>query len=245
MIIHHSQIGTHHSNHNEDALVFAELTEDHVLIAAMDGYSMGTDSYFASALIGKTLRKIARQTNLRTFAERESPTTPALLHQVMKTLFADLRQLNATLGLDQNELLTTLVLAVVETSGQQAEIIVVGGGLVACDEEIKEFAQNDRPDYLGHHLREDFADWWNRQTQRVRCANFLSLALATDGILSFRPFSPDPYRPVTEDEITEFLLTTLDDGEPETMYRRKLIYIRDTFGLEPTDDLTVVRFVVE
>lgn len=244
MIIYHSQIGSHHTNHNEDALVFADLTEHHLLMAVMDGCSMGTDSHFASTLIGKTLRKIARQTNMRTFAERRSPTTEELLRQVMENLFQDLQDLNAALDLDHDELLTTLILAIVDRRGPQAEVLVVGDGLVACDEEIKTFDQENKPDYLGYHLRENFSDWWNLQTQRIRCTDFLDLALTTDGILSFRPFSPDPYRPVSDEEITTFLLTTRDEGDSETMYRRKLLYIRDEFGLEPTDDLTVVRYIV-
>ena len=244
MIVSHSQIGSHHTNHNEDALVYADLTGDHLLMAVMDGSSSGTDSHFAASLVGKTLRKIARHTNLRTFAERRAPTTEELLAAVMENLLQDLREINASLDLDQDELLTTLVLAVVDRRGAQADIVVIGDGLVACDEEIKEFSQPLSPDYLGHLLREEFSDWWSSQTQRVRCTDFLDLALSTDGILSFRPFSPDPYRPVSPDEITEFLLTTRDEGEPETMYRRKLIYIRNKFGLEPTDDLTVLRYLI-
>ncbi|MEM6772263.1 MAG: protein phosphatase 2C domain-containing protein [Bacteroidota bacterium] len=245
MIIHHTQIGSHHTNHNEDALVFADLTEHHQLLAVMDGCSMGTDSHFASTLVGKTLRKIAHQTNLRTFAESESPDTKTLLRRVVEQLFTDLRTLSTSLDLQYDELLTTLVLAIVDQRGPQAEVIVIGDGLVACDEEILEFDQQNQPDYLGYHLREDFTDWWSRQDQRVRCADFLDLALATDGVLSFRPYSPDPFRPVSQEEITEFLLTGRDDGDPETLYRRKLLHVRDGFGLEPTDDLTVVRYLVD
>lgn len=244
MIIHHTQIGTHHTNHNEDALVYAELTEHHLLMAAMDGCSMGTDSHFAATLIAKCLRKIARQTNLKTFAERQSPPTETLLREVMQALFSDLQHFNAKLDLDHDELLSTLLLAVVDRSGRQAEVVVVGDGLVACDGEIKTFDQQNKPDYLGYHLRENFEDWWNQQSQRVRCTDFLDFGLATDGILSFRPFSPDPYRPVTEEEITEFLLTTRDEGDPETMYRRQLMYIRENFGQEPTDDLSIIRYIL-
>lgn len=244
MIIQHTEIGSHHTNHNEDALVTADLTDQHHLLAVMDGCSTGTDSHFASTLIGKTLRKIARHNNLRTFAERRLPTTEELLTSVMESLFQELNQLRASLDLDQDELLSTLVLAVVRGNEPQAEIIVVGDGVVACDGEIMEFDQDNKPDYLGYHLRDAFSRWWPRQTQRISCADFLDLAIATDGILSFRPFSPDPYRPVTADEITEFLLTNRDDGPPETLYRRQLLYIRDTFGLEHTDDFTVVRYMV-
>lgn len=243
MIIHHTQIGSHHTNHNEDAVVVAELTDRHHLLAVMDGCSMGTDSHFASTLVGKTLRKIARHTNQRTFAERKVPSTKALLPEVMEALFKELNVLKAGLDLDHDELLTTLVLAILEENGTQAEIVVVGDGVIACDGEIIEFDQDNKPDYLGYHLRESFSNWWPQQTQRVNCTDFLDLAISSDGILSFRPYSPDSFPPVTEAEITEFLLTNRDDGPPETLYRRQLLHIRNTFGLEHTDDFSVVRYM--
>lgn len=214
-------------------------------MAVMDGCSSGTDSHFASGLVAKLLRKVARQTNLRTFAERRQPTTAELLRETTEVLFTDLRRLNAELGLAYDELLTTLVLAIVDRQGPRAEVIVVGDGLVSCDGETIEYDQDNKPDYLGYHLQEDFADWWNVQTQRIVCEDFLDLSLATDGVLSFRPFSHDSYRPVSQEELTQFLFSARDEGVPETLYRRLLLRVRDQFGLEPTDDLTVVRYMVD
>lgn len=244
MVITYSRIGSHHTDHNEDACVTEELTDRHVMIAVMDGCSAGTDSHLASTLVAKILRKIARQTNQRTFAERRQPTVNELLRDTLRTLFADLRRLNAELALDYDELLTTLVLAVVDREGPRAEVLTVGDGVVACDGEIVEYDHDNKPDYLGYHLHDDFDDWWNLQTQRIVCEDFLDLALATDGVFSFRPFSRDPYRPVADDELVKFLLTARDEGEVETLYRRQLLYIRDKFGLEATDDLTIARYTV-
>ena len=56
-----SHIGEFHVNHNEDFLVLEEAGSTRKLIAVMDGCSSGTDSYFASTLIGKLLRKIAKK----------------------------------------------------------------------------------------------------------------------------------------------------------------------------------------
>lgn len=244
MLLTHSQIGTHHVNHNEDAWVTEDLTDRHLLLAVMDGCSMGTDSHFASTLVAKVLRNIARQTNQRTFAERRQPTSGELLRGTFEQLFTNLRRLNAELGLGPDELLSTLVLAVVDRQGPRAEVLAVGDGLVSCDGETIEYDHDNRPDYLGYHLHDNFDDWWDAQTQRVVCKDFLDLGLATDGLLSFRPFSHDSYQPVTPEELTEFLFTVRDEGNPETFYRRQMIYVRDRFGLAPSDDLTVVRYVV-
>lgn len=244
IVITYSHIGSHHVNHNEDALVVEDLTDRHLLLAVMDGCGAGTDSHFAATLAAKLLRKIARQTNQRTFAERRQPTTSELLKETLRNLFADLRRLNAELGLKYDELLTTLVLAVVDRHGPRAEVLTVGDGLIHCDGEIQEYDHDNKPDYLGYHLREDFDDWFNVQPQRLVCEYFLDFALATDGLLSFRPFSHDSYRPVTDDELLEFLFTARDEGEPETLYRRLIGHVKSEFGLEATDDVTVVRYLV-
>jgi len=211
----------------------------------MDGCSSGTDSHFASGLVAKVLRRIAKQTNLRSFAERTEPTTEGLLRETLRTLFADLQRLNADLDLAYDELLTTLMLAVVDQRERNAEIIVIGDGVVACDEEIVEFLQENKPDYLGYYLTEDFDDYWATLKQRVTARDFLDLALASDGVFSFRAFSHDSYRPVTEDELLTFLLVDRHEGAEENAYRRKLMYVSNTFGLKATDDLTVVRVMVE
>lgn len=243
-LLTYSQIGSHHTDHNEDAFVTAEITDRHLLLAVMDGCSTGDDSYFAASLIGKVLRRIARQTNLRTFAERTDPSTADLLQATLRTLFADLARLKADLDLAETELLSTLVLAIVDTAGRDAEIVVIGDGVIACDEEILEFDQNNKPDYLGYHLAEDFDDYWNGLRQRVSARDFLDLAIASDGVHSFKAFSYDSYRPTTDDELLGFLLVDRDEGPTENTYRRKLMYVSNTFGLKPVDDLTVVRVMI-
>ena len=56
-----TQIGEFHINHNEDFLVTHEIGKDKLMIAVMDGCTMGTESHFASTLIGKLLRQISKE----------------------------------------------------------------------------------------------------------------------------------------------------------------------------------------
>ncbi|MFK8163234.1 MAG: hypothetical protein AB8H12_12285, partial [Lewinella sp.] len=88
---------------------------------------------------------------------------------------------------------------------------------------------------------EDFEDYWNGLTQRISAVDFQDLAMASDGVFSFKPFSHDSFRPVTEDELLTFLLVDRDEGPIENTYRRKLMYVSSNFGLKASDDLTVVR----
>ena len=64
-------IGAFHTNYCEDFLVVAELGSQQQLVAIMDGCSMGTESTFASLLIGKLLRKIAKEFFYQEFVQSE------------------------------------------------------------------------------------------------------------------------------------------------------------------------------
>ena len=66
-----SHIGEFHVNYNEDFMVSEEAGKSRKMIAVMDGCSSGTDSHFASTLIGKLLRKIAKQEAYREYAQKQ------------------------------------------------------------------------------------------------------------------------------------------------------------------------------
>lgn len=65
-----SKIGEFHINHNEDSSAITEIGDDKIMIAVMDGCSMGKESHFASTLIAKLLRKIGKEISFRDFAEK-------------------------------------------------------------------------------------------------------------------------------------------------------------------------------
>ena len=79
-----------HTEHNGDALVAEELTDRHLLLAVADGG--GENCHFAATLTVRTLRSLARQTSLRTFAERRRTVTADLLRDTVRELRAELRQ---------------------------------------------------------------------------------------------------------------------------------------------------------
>lgn len=241
-ILSFTQIGTHHSNHNEDAFATAELTDNHRLIAVINGSAAGKKGYFTAALVAQLLEKIAGEISLKTFAEKSSPNTTSLLRSCMDQLVRNLAKQKARLSLLEEDLLVTLTMGVVDVQERNAEIVVVGSGIVSCDGETIELSQYSEPDYLGNHLEEgDFTEWWATHDKRISCENCLDLAIATPGILTFKSFSHDSYKPVTEDELITFLLTQRNDGPIEQMFRRKVLYIEDKFGLLATDDVTIVR----
>ena len=65
-----TQIGSFHTNHNEDSLITHKIGNHKLLIAVMDGCSMGIESHFASTLIAKILKKLALEFYYLEFAKK-------------------------------------------------------------------------------------------------------------------------------------------------------------------------------
>ena len=103
-------IGEHHTNHCEDYVVVESLGKNKWLCAVMDGCTMGRDSYFASTLVGKLLRKIAVEKSYQTFYDLgEETTVQADVKEVLSKLMAELKEIKSRLLLKEDELLTTLI----------------------------------------------------------------------------------------------------------------------------------------
>ena len=61
------QIGDYHVNYCEDHCLSASIGNDKLLCAVMDGCTMGRDSYLIATLVGKILRKIAKEQGYKEF----------------------------------------------------------------------------------------------------------------------------------------------------------------------------------
>ena len=239
----YSQIGTFHTNHNEDFFIQTELTDEHILIAVSDGCSMGIESYFASALIGKLLRKISKSIYYQSFIQSTIHTNNQLLFNILNQLFQQLSFIKNELDLEINELLSTLILSVIDTNNQTAEIITIGDGLVVCNDKLYEYEQNNRPDYLGYHLHKKFDDWFKNQEQLLSLQNIQDISLSTDGIFTFRQFDNHIYSTISEQEIINHLLISTQNSSFETMLKKQVIELEKEFGMKSTDDLTIVRIL--
>lgn len=236
-----STIGAFHVDHNEDAKVVEELAAQYLLIAVMDGCSSGKESHFASTLIAKVLRKIAKELSYRAFAEKQERELKAYQEEVIRRLFEDLKVLKDRLYLGMEELLSTLVLGLLDLNGQSAEIIAIGDGLVYCDGKAYEFEQGDKPDYLGYHLNEDFEEWFRTQTQRLSLEQFSDLSISTDGIFTFKHFDGGEYPSLSASDIIDGLLVDDQWQDYEMMLKKKVLELEREYGLSPSDDLAIIR----
>jgi Protein phosphatase 2C len=233
------QIGQHHINHCEDYLLTTEIGAGKLLCAVMDGCSMGTDSYFAATLTGKILRKIAKEHQFREFIEKTQLPPATLLKTVLRQLFEELRSAKNQLQLERDELLHTLLISIADTRTSAAEFICIGDGLICIDGQLFEFEQDDRPDYLGYHLHEDFESWFDNQQQRISRPQLRDFSLCSDGVFTFKRFDTTSYG--EPGDVIDLLLHDTSDLDSPNMLHRKMVAIKTNWGLLPTDDLAIVR----
>lgn len=238
-----TSIGTYHTNHNEDFLVKCELENNRILLAVMDGCSMGQESHFASTLTGKLLRKIAKEIYFKSFIEKDDLPLADLLKNILRQLFSELKRLQHQLMLGRNELLSTLIISVIETEQRKAEILTIGDGLICYNGQMIEYDQDNVPDYLGYHLDQDFEDWFSEQEQRLSLENIIDLSISTDGIFSFEAFNNKRYPEIDSNYLIYSMLIEQGSIDSDRMLQNKLSTIEETYGLKPYDDLTILRVI--
>lgn len=240
-----SKIGGFHTNHNEDSSVIIDIGEEMILCAVMDGSSRGIESYFASTLIKKLVRKIGKELSYKEFAEKTKKKPNEYLKEVMNQLFQGLGQIKNQLHLEREEVLSTLILGILEKTQKEIEIIAIGDGLICFNGKFIEYDQADKPDYLGYHLTEEFETWYQNHSQKLSLKNVTDISISTDGIFTFKNFDGKEYDNITEGEILEYLM--IDEGwaNQENMLNKKLREIEKKFGLKPSDDLTIIRVKID
>ena len=235
-----TKTGDHHVNHCEDYTITETLGTDKILCAVMDGCTMGTDSYFASTLTGKLLRKIAIERRFQAFYEK----TPSLdckaeSKEVLRRLMTELRAIKNLLFLNSDELLTTLILGVFDLQKNEGFVLTVGDGLVYANGVYTEYEQNNIPDYIGYHLSEDFETWFSAQHQVVTVDTLSDISLSTDGIFTFLPYDQGIYN-ISKDPV-DYLLLDCSDEDMANMLLKKTTFLEQHCGLRPTDDLGIIR----
>lgn len=222
------QIGAYHLQHCEDYLFHDHIGADRLLCAVMDGCTMGTDSYLIATLVGKLLRKIVKERHYLEFYQPSHLSLSQELKSIVQQLFNELKILKHQLQLEQREMLTTIIIFLLDKNNGAG--LVVGDGVLSIDGQLTVFEQDNKPDYLGYHLQEDFDSWYARQAV-LNITNYTDLSLSTDGISSFMALEGGE----TEMDPLTYLLA--DPG----VLDKKLKYLEHQAGLRPTDDVAIIR----
>lgn len=240
-----TRIGSFHLDYCEDYAVCIDLGKDRQLLAVMDGCTMGEESYFASALFGRLLRKIGKEAYYKEYIEGRKTTVSDQIKSIVGSLFEEVILAKNLLHLEREELLTTVLLAVLDDEENQGEIVCIGDGVVCIDGSITEFNQDNQPDYLAYHLGEKFDDWYEGLRQKLRIEKFTDISLCTDGILTFADKESSKIREDQLDRIIKDLLLDRTDLKNENMFIKKMHRIEAEWGLINTDDVGIVRVVLD
>lgn len=244
-VFQYTQIGQHHTNNNEDAVIFYEISKSRILLAIMDGCSSGSDSHFASQLIAKTLRKIAKDISYQIFVTKKIEPLNFTLRHVAQSLFHTMATTNRQLDLQYDELLSTVVIGLYDNIDHRAEILISGDGFINCNGKLYAYEQENKPDYMAYHLRKSFEEWYEGHTSKLSVTNVQDLSLTTDGIFTFRSFDTSHYPVISEEEIIDFLLKDANGKENALMLQKKCYTLKSQYGLLPTDDLSIVRLICQ
>ncbi|WP_375561650.1 protein phosphatase 2C domain-containing protein [Bernardetia sp. OM2101] len=235
------QIGEFHTNYCEDFLIKEQLASNQILIAVLDGCTMGTESVFTSILYGKILRKIAKNMFYEEFVSQQNQEVDlqSKLKTILQELIEDTKEIKNKLGLETNELLSTLILGIIDTKNYNAELITIGDGLICVDGKFTEYKQNNTPDYLGYHLTENFEEFYKNQQQKLSISNFEDLSISTDGIFTFKNLENQNHQK-SESEIINYLLIDNQESEFDNFLDRKVRNLKKINHVV-TDDLAIIR----
>ncbi|SNR28561.1 MULTISPECIES: protein phosphatase 2C domain-containing protein [Hymenobacter] len=231
--------GEYHADFCEDFSVVQPMGSGRWLCAVMDGCTMGRESHFASTLAAKIIRKVVKERQYQQFHEDISATSVQQeLVEIMAALFGEFQQARNYLLLDTNELLTTLVMALLDQNTGEVYGLAVGDATVAINERITRFEQDNQPDYLAYHLGQHFEEWLAQHKQSFHSTSCTNLGLATDGIDSFQSTDSSPS---DTRAIAHYLLVDDELTERSEMLNIKLKRLENRYSLVPMDDLAVVR----
>ncbi|WP_343587651.1 protein phosphatase 2C domain-containing protein [Flavobacterium sp.] len=238
------KIGDYHQNNCEDHLYIGDYGKGMILCAVMDGCTTALESHFASTLVGKILKKICIEKGYKEFIKKDdniTVDTEENLKLVLRDLLMELKTVKNTLMLDSKELLTTIIIMLANKNNGEGIIIAIGDGFASVNGKVYEFEQNNKPDYLGFHLSEDFEEFYDSQKQKIRFNKIEDISISTDGIFSF-----EKVRNTKSDEeinVINFLTAEKTDFEKVDMIDSKLKILENHFGMVSTDDFSLIRII--
>ncbi|MBW8684540.1 protein phosphatase 2C domain-containing protein [Chitinophaga rhizophila] len=232
------QRGRYHPLYCEDHLFHDNINPHTYVAAVMDGSTMGRDSHLISTLTGKLLRKIVKAKAYADLRSLVNISPEEHLQDTARQLFQELNAIRNQVQLERYELMTTLLLMVIDTKLDKAVILIIGDGAICVNGNISIFNQDNKPDYLGYHLAEHFDSWYQRQ-YRLTFQNIRDISLSTDGVTSFTPLKPV----IAEIDPIRFLLVDHEKAETDEMLNMKCKSLEFQYQMRPTDDVAIVRFI--
>lgn len=179
------RIGKHHVNNCEDSAGSYKIGGSRELIVVCDGCSMGNKSHYVSELIQKILREISKEEDYREYVSDDDLCISELLKSVCSSLFTRISKVYQLTGSHKYDYLSTMLITIVDYKSLEYAYMISGDGVVWIDEKAEVYDQNNQPNYIGYHLDIDFEDWFSNEVIIKNGIFLRSIAVSTDGILTF------------------------------------------------------------
>lgn len=232
----HISKGSMHKVFCEDFLIEHQINEKLKIYGVFDGCSSGKNSHFASALFGKSIISAAEWMVFN--------NNQVILKKIVYQAFSLIDETKDILNLQTEELLSTIIVMLINEETKKADILAIGDGLVSVNHQITNIDQNNQPDYPIYHFDEiktfdDFSEYYSKQLAFLN-VDVEDITISTDGINSFMlqgQNSAEDFNVIDYFVKDEFL-----KGNP-AMLSRKHNIISKKYSLENTDDLAIIRVI--
>ena len=234
--------GRAHTQRCEDESLVFSYNQIAVIIA-FDGCSSGKDSYFASGLFAKLFKKIAIQH--KTYLENldENSNLRHVTYNLMELFFNELKYSFSYFVLDLSEILSTIVLSVVNIKTKQSYSVIVGDGSIYIDGIIHSInAEENAPYYISYFLSTPFADVWEYNINKYSFKVERVIAVLSDGIDSFKNYNENRY--VTEAEKKDIIARFLESNyllNNKIGLARICNMLETESNIAPSDDLSIAH----
>lgn len=228
--------GELHEVYGEDAQFYTNLGENWFIAAVMDGCSSGTESYFASVILAKILKKNCKTlpllVEINPDLDLDSFSPESMGEFLLNQVFEDLKQTRKLLLSDKYELLSTLILLVYHKPTKSASIVVSGDGFVKIDQEIIEIDQQNVPDYMAYHFDLTFEKWLKNHIKTYKAKGVESVSISTDGIAKLFNDKRGKSKKINP---MEYLFA----ADSESL-KEKYEILKDKYKLIPFDDISII-----
>lgn len=231
--------GDGHYLHCEDYLSEFDIDDKIKLFAVFDGCSTGKDAFFASKLFALLLRKLSSEIKFE-----EEKSLNEYTEEIFSRFFKKLNETVQSLGLSKIEILSTLILAIIDTNTSEYKIVAAGDGLVLINGKLTEIDQNNMPDYPAYHLdtvkdKKTLKLWLEKNTRQFGGKGFNNIVISTDGVLSY--FNTKEMKALNFYDVSEFLFEDLRFMDNPAGLARKHKMIKRDNNVENNDDIGIIR----
>jgi len=234
--------GENHKEFCEDFLLAYDLSQRYAIYGVFDGCSSGTDSHFASALFAKVFKAELDYLEPDTFETTKEALNRALLHGI-----ESLTTVRDNLLLETDEMLSTIILFLVDKIDMSGDIIVIGDGFLSINGEIHKIEQNNQPDYLAYYFDqintfEDFEQYLSKHGIQFHVDKIIDVSISTDGIGTFQKMDKENYENNAPYPL-DFLIRDEYLATNKSMLSRKCNILRTKYGFTHMDDLGMIRVI--